>query len=84
MRDEILAFIINAKKVLVAFIDRNQGAIDPLYLAILTKVMPRLSGSGAEFRDLLHNLLGWSGGTACLNSHRQSFRLPDKEELRQK
>jgi len=66
VRDEILAFLVRSQEVEDAFVDENQGAIDPLDLAIFSKVLPRLNGSGSEFRSLLVTLMDWSSGRGTL------------------
>jgi hypothetical protein len=63
-RDEIALFLINAKEIADSFVTRDERVIDPLDLAVLSKVLPRIVGGHGAIRRAVANLLQWasSGG----------------------
>ena len=51
-RDEIILFLVNAKDIEGVFRDRHGKRVDPLDLAIMMKILPRLvGGSNADPKD---------------------------------
>ena len=62
-RDEAALFVLHATETPDAFRDGNGGgAVDPLDVALLTKVLPRIDGARAPARAAVYALLGWAAG----------------------
>ncbi|QDV45802.1 5-methylcytosine-specific restriction enzyme subunit McrB [Stieleria neptunia] len=57
-RDEVILFLLNAEEMKGAFRTRDGQAVDPLDLAIMMKVLPRLVGGSNAIRRTLIGLLG--------------------------
>lgn len=61
-RDEAVLFVLHAQAVRGAFRTRTGGAVDPLDLALYTKVLPRLAGGSSPLGHALAQLLAWALG----------------------
>lgn len=57
-RDEIALFVINARSVTSAFVTDDGVKVDPLDLALMMKVLPRIAGGSNSVRRVLLGLLG--------------------------
>ncbi|MBL8811600.1 MAG: DUF3578 domain-containing protein [Planctomycetaceae bacterium] len=57
-RDEIALFLINARSVTSAFVTNDGDKVDPLDLALMMKVLPRIAGGSNSVRRVLLGLLG--------------------------
>jgi hypothetical protein len=57
-RDEVILFLINADELHELFRTRSGEAVDPLDLAIMMKILPRLVGGSHSIRQTLMGLLG--------------------------
>ncbi|MCE2797611.1 MAG: AAA family ATPase [Planctomyces sp.] len=57
IRDEVSIFTWNAREVLSSFRTRAGIAVDPLDLAVMMKVLPRLTGSSGALRQVLAGLI---------------------------
>ncbi len=65
-RDEVALFVLHAADTLDAFRDAERRAVDPLDLALLAKLVPRIDGASAAVRTATYNLLGWAlDGRPC-------------------
>ncbi|WP_412069681.1 McrB family protein [Rubrivirga sp. IMCC43871] len=60
-RDEVALFSLHAAEAPGAFRDAA-GPVDPLDLALLTKLVPRLDGARAADRSAVFELLAWAAG----------------------
>ena len=64
-RDEAALFVLHALETPDAFRDAGEGgAVDPLDVALLTKVLPRIDGARAPARAAVSALLAWAAGNA--------------------
>ena len=64
-RDEAALFVLHALETPDAFRDAGEGgAVDPLDVALLTKVLPRIDGARAPARAAVSALLAWAAGDA--------------------
>ncbi|PAP76165.1 McrB family protein [Rubrivirga marina] len=65
-RDEAALFVLHAAEAPGAFRDEAEAPVDPLDLALLTKLVPRLDGARSAARSAAYGLLGWTldGSTA--------------------
>lgn len=59
-RDEVALFVLNAKEIESSFITKSGEDVDPLDLAILMKVLPRIMGGSSTIRQVLIDLLAWA------------------------
>lgn len=59
-RDEAALFVLHAAETPDAFRTAAGDAVDPLDLALLTKLLPRLDGARAPARTAAYGLLGWA------------------------
>lgn len=57
-RDEVILFMINAEEIKGLFRTRSGEIVDPLDLAIMMKVLPRLVGGSNSIRQTLLGLIG--------------------------
>jgi hypothetical protein len=57
-RDEIALFVINSRSVTSAFVTNDGARVDPLDLALMMKVLPRIAGGSNSVRRVLLGLLG--------------------------
>ncbi|OZC03816.1 McrB family protein [Rubricoccus marinus] len=61
-RDEVALFVLHAMQAPEAFRTRDGESVDPLDLALLMKVLPRIEGAGAAARSAVLLLLAWASG----------------------
>ena len=61
-RDEAALFALHAAETPEAFRDADGGAVDPLDLALVLKVVPRIDGARAPVREAVGALLAWAWG----------------------
>lgn len=59
-RDEIVLFVLNAEEVLDSFKAADGTSVDPVDLALMMKVLPRISGGSRTVRASLAQLLCWT------------------------
>lgn len=59
-RDEVALFCLHAREVERSFATRTGERVDPLDLALLMKVLPRIAGGSAATRRILLRMLGWA------------------------
>ncbi len=59
-RDETALFVLHAAATPDAFRDPAGAPVDPLDLALLTKVVPRIDGARAPVQQAVASLLGWA------------------------
>ena len=59
-RDEAALFVLHAAETPAAFRESDGTPVDPLDLALLMKLLPRLEGGRRAVRDGLLALLGWA------------------------
>ncbi|MEM8559573.1 MAG: AAA family ATPase, partial [Bacteroidota bacterium] len=59
-RDEIALFVLHAGETPEAFRLADGTPVDPLDVALLAKLLPRLAGGSRALRDALAGLLAWS------------------------
>ena len=65
VRDEVALFLLHAEEVKGAFVTRaekgNEGEdVDPLDLALVMKILPRIAGGSAAVREVVAGLFGWA------------------------
>lgn len=60
VRDEIVLFVLHAREISSAFVTRGGETVDPLDLAFLMKVLPRIAGGSNAIRQVILQLLGWT------------------------
>jgi 5-methylcytosine-specific restriction protein B len=60
VRDEIALFVLHAREISSAFVSRSGELVDPLDLAFLMKVLPRIAGGSNAIRQVILGLLGWT------------------------
>jgi hypothetical protein len=61
-RDEVALFLVHAAEVADAFATGDGGRVDPVDLALLMKVLPRIVGGSPGARAAVYGLLGWARG----------------------
>ncbi|EKK01082.1 protein containing ATPase [Rhodopirellula baltica SH28] len=61
-RDEVILFLLNSEKVKDSFRTRDGKLVDPLDLALMMKVLPRLVGGSNAIRRTMIGLLGLAHG----------------------
>lgn len=59
-RDEIALFIMHAQDYKASFVTSSGVEVDPLDLALLMKVLPRIVGGSSPVRRAILQLLGWA------------------------
>jgi hypothetical protein len=59
-RDEIALFVLHAREMESSFVTQSGEKVDPLDLAILMKVLPRIMGGSSTIRQILMDLLAWA------------------------
>ena len=62
-RDEVALFALHARAFPDAFRTAEGERVDPLDLALVAKLLPRLSGGHRAFRDALHTLAAWAANS---------------------
>ncbi len=65
VRDEIALFLLHAEEVKDAFVTRAGGGkkgedVDPLDLALVMKILPRIAGGSGAVRDVVSGLFAWA------------------------
>lgn len=60
VRDEICLYLLHAQPLHAHFKTAQGAFVDPLDLALLMKVLPRIQGSGHVIQDVLLGLLNWN------------------------
>lgn len=83
-RDEIALFVLHAEDVASAFVTRMGKPVDPLDLALLMKVLPRIVGGSMAIRRVLLELAAWamSGSQAKTSESIEAIIQPWVEEGR--
>ena len=61
-RDEVAMFVLNATEVAASFVTRDGSPVDPLDLALMMKLLPRIAGGSAPVRQVVLGLLGFATG----------------------
>ena len=59
-RDEIALFVLHAHEIENSFVTLSGEKVDPLDLAILMKVLPRIMGGSLTIRQIVMDLLSWA------------------------
>jgi hypothetical protein len=59
-RDEIALFVLHAREIESSFVTQSGEKVDPMDLAILMKVLPRIMGGSSTIRQILMDLLAWA------------------------
>jgi hypothetical protein len=67
-RDEVALFVVNARSVKSSFVTRTGVTVDPLDLALLMKILPRVVGGSNSIRRTLLGLLGQAHDGRPLNA----------------
>lgn len=67
-RDEVILFLLNANELIDSFVTRDGKKVDPLDLALMMKVLPRLVGGSNAIRRTMIGLLGFAHGQAISES----------------
>lgn len=67
-RDEVILFLINANELADLFVTRGNEQVDPLDLALMMKVLPRLVGGSNAIRRTMIGLLGLAHGQSMNES----------------
>jgi hypothetical protein len=81
-RDEIALFLIHSLELLPHFITRSGEKVDPLDLAILMKVLPRIIGGSAAIRRSVMQMLGWAiNGKPIIQENEAIDILTDWENM---
>jgi hypothetical protein len=62
VRDQVILFCVNAGDVADHFTTLGGESVDPLDLALMMKVLPRVQGGGPAIGELLEDLAVWSAG----------------------
>jgi hypothetical protein len=71
-RDEIALFVLHAADARGSFVTRDDTAVDPLDLALLMKILPRIAGGSAPIRQVVMGLLGLATRGKALDSDQQA------------
>lgn len=66
-RDEIARFTLHAAEVAALFVTGDGAAVDPLDLALMMKLLPRVSGNRPAIRRAALGLLGFAIGGSSLD-----------------
>lgn len=74
-RDEITSFVLNATDALDSFVTRDGAAVEPLDLALLMKILPRIAGGSAPIRQVVIGLLGLATRGSALDDDQQAEEL---------
>jgi hypothetical protein len=67
-RDEVILFLLNANELTDSFVTRDGKPVDPLDLALMMKVLPRLVGGSNAIRRTMIGLLGLAHGQSMTES----------------
>ncbi len=71
-RDEIALFMLHAADVNDSFVTREGKEVDPLDLALLMKILPRIAGGSAPIRQVVIGLLGLATHGKALDSDQEA------------
>lgn len=74
-RDEIALFVLHAQENLEFFKTEQGNPVDPLDLALLMKILPRIAGGSSPIRSTVLGLLGWSFNGQKLESEQDAEPL---------
>lgn len=74
-RDEVAFFVLNAGEVAASFITRDGVMVEPLDLALLMKILPRVAGGSAPIRQVMLGLLGFSNKGKALEDDQQAEEI---------
>ncbi len=77
-RDEIALFVIHAQESLEFFKTEIGDIIDPLDLALMMKILPRIAGGSSPVRTSVLGLLGWAYNGEELVSEKDAEPLLEK------
>ena len=72
-RDEVVLFVLHAGETADAFRTRDGDAVDPLDLALLTKVVTRIDGARRAVRSATEGLLEWAASDRPARSALESW-----------
>ncbi len=67
-RDEVILFLLNANELADSFVTRDANPVNPLDLALMMKVLPRLVGGSNAIRRTLTGLLAFAHGQSMSES----------------
>ena len=76
-RDEAALFALHASEAPGVFRTAGGAPVDPLDLALLTKLVPRLDGARAAARAATYALLGWAYDGAAVDAREAERRVDD-------
>jgi hypothetical protein len=79
-RDEIAFYLLHARQIADAFVDRDGNAVDPLDLALQMKILPRIIGRSNAIRRCLLDLLGWAHAGVPLESEEEANSIMESWE----
>ena len=68
-RDEAALFVLHAGETPAAFRTRGGDPVDPLDVALLTKLVPRVDGVGIAAKEAVAGVLGWAWTGAPSSVH---------------
>jgi MrcB-like, N-terminal domain/AAA domain (dynein-related subfamily) len=77
VRDEIALFLLHAFEVKGAFKTRKGTSVDPLDLALMMKILPRIAGGSASIREVVTALFGWASQAGKAFSEEEATRALD-------
>ncbi len=80
VRDEIALFVLHGREIAEAFVTRSGVSVDPLDLALLMKVLPRIAGGSSAIRQVILQLLGWTYQGQVLVTEDQASAVIDTWE----
>jgi hypothetical protein len=76
-RDEVILFLIHAEEISELFRTRGGESVDPIDLAIMMKILPRLVGGGNAIRQTLMGLIGVSVQGQPLDTEDETVSIVD-------
>lgn len=76
-RDEVALFVLHAQAYKGSFKTSSGKTVDPLDLALLMKILPRISGGSMPIRNAVLELLGWSNNGQKILSEQDAEPLLD-------
>jgi hypothetical protein len=79
-RDEVALFLLHAEEICSYFRTSSGAAVDPLDLAILMKVLPRITGGSTGIRRVLLGIMGWAKEERPFNSDDDAREMLDQWE----
>ena len=66
--EEVAFYLLHARQIADAFVDRDGNAVDPLDLALQMKILPRIAGGSDAIKRCVLGLLGWAVSEVALHS----------------